>query len=663
MIDVFISPFVRRILKGYGTLLALFIMLPVLIMIPVSFGRGDALLLPPPALSLEWYRSLIENPRWWRAIVLSFQVALVASLIATVLGVAAALAIGRLPPKLQKAMKYLFIAPMIVPTMVIGVGFYIVFANMGLLGKPFPLSLAHAIVVIPFVVLPVTARMVSLDPWLEKAASSLGAGPYQVLWRVSLPLLLPAIIAAAIFAFIFSFDEVVLAQLLSGPRFETLPRRVWEGISQGGLDKTISAIATIQFILILLAVGAVALVRKWRAGVAARYENEVGKELSIVTAGHEEKAEKSMVAPGKLASPNVQPDFGANADEQHGVGIRFENLTKRYGNFVAVDNVNLEIHPGEFVTILGPSGSGKTSLLMLLAGFVAPDSGSIMLGDRDVARTPPYQRDIGVVFQSYALFPHMNVQRNVGFPLNVRGVPRAKVDERVKWALSRVHMSAFAERRANQLSGGQQQRVALARAISFAPRALLMDEPLAALDRNLRGEMQREIRALQQSLGQTVVFVTHDQEEALSMSDRIAVMNHGQLLQLASPKELYMAPRNSFVASFFGEANLLSGVAQGDVLSIEGASIPLSEKKTGKAVLCVRPEVIQLHARKPKAPWAIEATVTDVRFLGSVLRVELTSSVGPMVSVRQIDTMIEPPVPGSKVYLHWDVKMAHVMDD
>ena len=663
MIDVFITPFTRRFLKGYGLLLALFIMLPVLIMIPVSFGRGDALLLPPPALSLEWYRSLIENPRWWRAIVLSFQVALVASVLATVLGVAAALAIGRLPPKLQKAMKYLFIAPMIVPTMVIGVGFYIVFAHMGLLGKLLPLALAHAIVVIPFVVLPVTARMVSLDPWLEKAASSLGAGPYQVLWRVSLPLLLPAIVAAAIFAFIFSFDEVVLAQLLSGPRFETLPRRVWEGISQSGLDKTISAIATIQFILILLAVGTVALVRKWRSRAAAKYRNEAGKEQSTVIAGHAEKAEKPTVASGKPASGDRQPDLGGNGDEQRGVGIRFENLTKRYGNFVAVDNVNLEIHPGEFVTILGPSGSGKTSMLMLLAGFVAPDSGSIMLGDRDVARTPPYQRDIGVVFQSYALFPHMNVQRNVGFPLNVRGVARAKVDERVKWALSRVHMSAFAERRANQLSGGQQQRVALARAISFAPRALLMDEPLAALDRNLRGQMQREIRALQQSLGQTVVFVTHDQEEALSMSDRIAVMNHGRLLQLASPKELYTAPRNSFVASFFGEANLLSGTAEGDVVSIGGVSIPLSERKTGRAVLCVRPEIIQLHSGKPQVPWAIEATITDVRFLGNVLRVELATGVGPMVSVRQIDSVIEPPASGSKVYLHWDVRMAHVMDE
>jgi ABC-type Fe3+/spermidine/putrescine transport system ATPase subunit len=349
-----------------------------------------------------------------------------------------------------------------------------------------------------------------------------------------------------------------------------------------------------------------------------------------------------------------------SADDVRGVGIGFEGLTKTYSGVSAVDDVSFTVAPGEFVTVLGPSGSGKTTLLMLVAGFTTPSSGRLLLGGNDISMTPPYRRDIGVVFQSYALFPHLNVRKNVGFALKARKVPQGEIDKKVDWALSLVHMSAYGDRRISQLSGGQQQRIALARAIAFSPRALLMDEPLAALDRNLRGAMQREIRALQKSLNQTVIFVTHDQEEALSMSDRVAVMNHGRLQQIATPKDLYLKPANSFVAGFFGEANLFSGDAAGDTLLVGDRRLPLPSPMTGKAVLCVRPEVLKIE-RDARMPWAIPATVTDARFMGSIIRMELDTFCGPLVATRQIDSMAAAPQIGSSVHVSWETAMSNVM--
>ncbi|MEO0764248.1 MAG: ATP-binding cassette domain-containing protein, partial [Pseudomonadota bacterium] len=213
----------------------------------------------------------------------------------------------------------------------------------------------------------------------------------------------------------------------------------------------------------------------------------------------------------------------------------------------ALDSVDLDIRQGEFLTLLGPSGSGKTTLLMVIAGFTRPDSGSLRFGSDEVIRQPPHKRDLGMVFQNYALFPHMSVAGNVAYPLKVRGVGAAEIGPRVEHALETVQLGGFGERRITQLSGGQRQRVALARAIVFEPRILLMDEPLSALDKKLRDHMQIELRHLHEALGMTTVYVTHDQREALTMSDRIAVINHGRLMQLGTPTEIYEAPANRFV--------------------------------------------------------------------------------------------------------------------
>ncbi|MTH64096.1 ABC transporter ATP-binding protein [Paracoccus shanxieyensis] len=241
--------------------------------------------------------------------------------------------------------------------------------------------------------------------------------------------------------------------------------------------------------------------------------------------------------------------------------ISIDRIRKVYGNFVALDNVSLEIRSGEFLTLLGPSGSGKTTLLMALAGFARPDAGHLRIAGRDITRLAPNRRDIGIVFQNYALFPHMSVLANVEYPLRLRKIAKAEARDRAMAALERVKLGGFGDRDIAALSGGQRQRVALARAIVFEPRIMLMDEPLSALDKNLREHMQFEIRKLHDDLGITTIYVTHDQREALTMSDRIAVMNAGRIQQIDTPDEIYHRPRTRFVAEFMGEANILPGTA------------------------------------------------------------------------------------------------------
>lgn len=312
--------------------------------------------------------------------------------------------------------------------------------------------------------------------------------------------------------------------------------------------------------------------------------------------------------------------------------IEFEHVSKRYPGSVvaAVEDLNLEIEAGEFLTLLGPSGSGKTTTLMLLAGFEAPSAGSIRLDGQSIELLPAHQRNMGVVFQSYSLFPHMTVAQNVAFPLSVRKMPKALMAEKVHAALAKVHLDNLSQRRPSQLSGGQQQRVALARALVFEPRLVLMDEPLSALDKKLREEMQLEIRRLHHELGITMVFVTHDQSEAMTLSDRVAVFNQGRLEQLASPQQLYDAPANLFVANFLGDNNLLSATLESGCAALAsvriGGGTSLQARLRNRAAprdnaavkLCVRPETLQVSARRADLASAncLPATLIDLIHLG-----------------------------------------------
>ncbi len=329
------------------------------------------------------------------------------------------------------------------------------------------------------------------------------------------------------------------------------------------------------------------------------------------------------------------------APKNHGIGANVDviGLTKTFGSVVAVDEVSFSIQPGEFISLLGPSGSGKTTILMNIAGFQAPTNGEVLVAGVDVLPLPAHKRNIGMVFQKYALFPHMTAAGNVAFPLQMRGWSKSKIEAAVAKTLDIVQLKHLGSRRPSQLSGGQQQRIALARAIVFEPPLLLMDEPLGALDKKLREELQFEIKALQHRLGITVLFVTHDQDEALAMSDRIAVMNHGRIEQIGKPQDLYQTPQSIFVADFMGDSNFFEG-AVASVEPSEGiARITIGDQTTEaradftsnpnlaegeSATIMVRPECLKLaRANSPADGHQLSGKIESIQFGGSKSKVAI----------------------------------------
>jgi len=308
--------------------------------------------------------------------------------------------------------------------------------------------------------------------------------------------------------------------------------------------------------------------------------------------------------------------------------VQFKNITKQFGDTCAVDNLSLSIEPGELFFLLGPSGCGKTALLRCLAGFAEPDEGRILLDGRDITRVPPHQRDTGMVFQSYALWPHMTVRQNVAFGLEIRKMSAGNIRERTDDALQMTRMADRADHKPNQLSGGQQQRVALARALVVHPKCLLLDEPLSNLDAKLRLEMRSEIRRICKAAGLTAIYVTHDQKEALSISDRLAVMHEGHIEQVGPPRDVYAKPCNRFVAGFIGETNFIEGTVrrvEGETLHVETRLGPLAsrtfppETTSGDAVtVSIRPEALRFDTAPDEAPNMFVGSVHDTIYLGEV---------------------------------------------
>ncbi len=312
-----------------------------------------------------------------------------------------------------------------------------------------------------------------------------------------------------------------------------------------------------------------------------------------------------------------------------GAAVQFIALEKRYGTVTALLPTTLDVRSGEFFAIIGPSGSGKSTLLGVTAGFIPASGGQILVDGRDLVGEPPYTRNIGMVFQNYSLFPHMSVAQNIAFPLKMRRVPPSDIAAKVARMLEAVRLAGFGDRRPQQLSGGQQQRVALARAAVYDPLLLLMDEPLGALDKNLREEMQDEVKRFQAVIGTTVIYVTHDQQEAACMADRIAVMNNGAIIQIATPRELYENPRTSFVASFLGEANLMKieqiagGGASGCTARVGGGRIVRTAAPTlpvSRSVLLVRPENITLGDERGQAENRFPGLIADVVYTAGSIR-------------------------------------------
>ena len=351
--------------------------------------------------------------------------------------------------------------------------------------------------------------------------------------------------------------------------------------------------------------------------------------------------------------------------------IVLDHVTKRFADFVAVHDANFSIGRGEFFSMLGPSGCGKTTTLRMIAGFESPTSGRIVLDGEDVSRTPPYRRNVNTVFQQYALFPHMSVFDNVAFGLRSRKVAKDEVTRSVGEMLEIVRMSDFAKRRPTQLSGGQQQRVALARALVNKPAALLLDEPLAALDLKLRQAMQLELKRIQRDTAVTFIFVTHDQQEALTMSDHIAVMSDGWVEQIGSPTEIYHRPATPFVAGFIGEANLLPGTVRGRdagnaTVEVAGGSVAVPDVAgaTGSVLVMVRPEKVLVARSAPSngAEVGIPATVDEVIFRGAVVHVGLTAADGAgLVAHLGDERSLDGLRPGDAAWATWERDAAYLV--
>ena len=335
--------------------------------------------------------------------------------------------------------------------------------------------------------------------------------------------------------------------------------------------------------------------------------------------------------------------------------ISIRSLTKAHGALTVLDGVDLDVRSGEFMTLLGPSGSGKTTLLMVIAGFIRPSSGQVLVGDKDMTRVPPHRRDLGMVFQNYALFPHMTVGENVAYPLKRRSYSKAEIDDKVRSALKIVQLEALSERYPSQLSGGQKQRIALARAVSFDPRILLMDEPLSALDKKLREHMQIEIRDLHDRLGITTIYVTHDQREALTMSDRIAVINEGRIAQVDAPAALYEKPKNLFVADFIGDSTILPLHREAGRLMLNGVLINpgCAPEAVGSAPhLVIRPEKLEVlrDGQLPAGQNLIEGSLRSALFQGDSVLVQVELADGAVLSLRQPGRH-NLPEPGHRIRL------------
>ena len=354
--------------------------------------------------------------------------------------------------------------------------------------------------------------------------------------------------------------------------------------------------------------------------------------------------------------------------------VRLDGISKRFGEAVALERMELDIAPGEFVTLLGPSGCGKTTTLRILGGFETPDTGRVILDGEDVTHRPPNRRNVNMVFQDYALFPHMNVRQNMAFGLELKGMGRRDIDRRLDELTAFLELTEYGDRYPGQLSGGQRQRVALARALAPDPALLLLDEPLGALDAKLRGQVQKELKSIQRRTDKTFLFVTHDQDEALTMSDRIVVLNEGRVEQDGTPRELYFHPRSRFVAEFVGETNLLDGTVtdmRDETVAIDWFGHELRGHASGGApgpgdevTASVRLEKLEIHNERPSADNSVRGRVVERTFLGSRVTLDILVDEARDATLKAyVDSAMAENVGSDTVWIGWDIDSMAILRD
>jgi putrescine transport system ATP-binding protein len=387
--------------------------------------------------------------------------------------------------------------------------------------------------------------------------------------------------------------------------------------------------------------------------------------MAVATAPSQANAASPQRAGPRTAAP--QSGFAPWKNPSLPPIVRFEGVTKRFEDFVAVDNVTLDIYEKEFFALLGPSGCGKSTLLRMLAGFERPTEGKLIVAGQDITSLPPYERPVNMMFQSYALFPHMTVERNIGFGLRQEGMPKDKIAERVDEAMAMLELRQFAKRKPNQLSGGQQQRVALARAIAKKPRIVLLDEPLGALDKKLRQQAQFELMRIQETTGTTFIIVTHDQEEAMTVASRIAVMEKGVLQQVATPGEIYENPKTRYIAGFIGDVNVFDGavskISDGCIEIDANAGYKFKTRSSEpvtvgqKVALALRPEKIRINRDKPATDVnVVPGKVEDVGYLGSISHYHVRTAADERITALRANaahTVEQPITWEDSVWLDW----------
>ena len=501
--------------------------------------------------------------------------------------------------------------PLVIPGIIVASSMLVLFISIGIKPSLTAVMLGHTFLALPFSVSIMKSAFDDFDASLEEAAFDLGSGVVETFRRVTLPIVAPGIVASLLVTFTVSFDEFVLAFFLSGNQ-PTLPVYIWSQIP---------------------------------------LSRETAKHVGIGVAlapGLCDFVDRGRIFP----SPLLQIQHLRHVMTEKNI-IQLQGIEKRFGKFAAVSNLDLDLREGEFFSLLGPSGCGKTTALRMIAGFQEPTAGKVIIDGQDMEGIPANRRPTNMVFQSYAIFPHLNVGNNVAYGLRNRGISKAEIDKRVSEALEMVELGGLQSRGATELSGGQRQRVALARSLVMRPKVLLLDEPLSALDKKLREQMQFEMRNLQQELGITFVMVTHDQYEAMTMSDRIGVMFDGRLVQVDTPTTLYAKPCNKEVASFIGEMNFLPAkvtAEHADGMTISTSCFGTMDigrnpnvAQAGREIeVGIRPEQLEISAAKPEGYDATaQGKIRNVAFYGE--------NVHYHVQVESIERPISASVPN---YFH-----------